>query len=343
MSTIKKIANVAGVSVATVSYVLNGKESISPETRDKVLDAAHGLSYLPGQGRGRRKQLPTIGKKLTNVSFVGCLGFSPIGEAYFGQMLKGCLDASNESLVTVQVHEVKPEAMTADEIPLSLRQSTAEGLILTGVLQPNILGTLSKLGKPIVLLDIHYLYPGFSHVRPDNFGGILKALQHLNSLGHKRIGVIAGDLSFACEVERLAAYHMGMMQLGLPFEEDWIVREEYMSELTGYQGMKRLLSRELNLSAVLCFGDLLARGAITAAHEAKISIPFDMSIVGFDNQAWTAKSVCPITTVDTSLLELGRVAFRHLKELVVNPKSKAQRITVEAELVVRQSTAPFKG
>jgi LacI family transcriptional regulator, galactose operon repressor len=87
----------------------------------------------------------------------------------------------------------------------------------------------------------------------------------------------------------------------------------------------------------------LARGAISAASEAGISVPRDMSVVGFDNVPWAARSVCPITTVDTSLLELGRVAVQRLNDLFVNPNSQPQRITVEAELVVRQSTAAFKG
>ncbi len=343
MATIKKIANLAGVSAATVSYVLNGKDSVSVETRDKVLGVANDLNYLPAKGSGRRRQGAAAGRQLKNVTFVSCLGFSPFGESYFGQLLKGCMDASNESDVAVQIVEVSPDVSSDRELPLSLRQSPAEGLILTGWPEQNVVDCLAKLGRPMVLVDVRDLYDGFSHVRPDNFGGILKVVQYLHELGHRRIGVLAGDLGFACEVERLSAYYMGMMQLNLPFEESWIVKKNCMSELSGYEAMKELISRKQDLTAVMCFGDLFARGAIAAANEAGMSIPEDVSIVGFDNQPWTARSVCPVTTVDTSLLELGKVAFRHLKEVVQNPKMKPQKITVEAELIIRKSTAAING
>ncbi len=338
MSTIKKIADIAGVSVATVSYVLNNRPDVSEDTRVKVLEIARRIKYVPSRMPRRRNHLPT---KVKSLAFVSCLPFDPAGEwgkQYWGQFLSGCLEEAQRQESILQAAQVDPETTSPANIPVTVRERIADGLIVTGWPNQMLFQILAGQHVPMVLVDTRDVFDGVSHVRPDHGGGSAKAVRYLHDLGHRKIAVITGDMSFACESERLTNYYMAMMQLGLPCKDEWIIRQPIFSEQSGINGIKELAARKLDVTAVICHGDLIARGALTAARELNLRVPQDLSIVGCDNQAWTDKADPPLTTIDVSMIELGQAAVRHLFELMANPRLKPQRITIEAKMVIRQST-----
>ncbi|MBN1553920.1 MAG: LacI family DNA-binding transcriptional regulator [Phycisphaerae bacterium] len=340
MTTIRDVADQAGVSVATVSYVMNDRLVVGDETRQRVLRVARNMNYVP-----RRSSRKTSREKrnVKSLAFVSCLPFDPWGEAYWGQFLTGCVDASHETDSMLQVARVDPETPSeASDIPVVVRHRLVDGIIVAGWPSRSVVDSLADLSLPMVLLDTRDVYEGFTHIRPDHGGGMTKLVRYLHELGHRRIGVINWKMGFACEGERNSAFHMAMSELGLPMDKKRIITREAPNEDAGREGMKEFLRRQCDATALICHGDHVARGAMFVAQEAGVKIPRDLSIVGVDNQPWSARSDPPLTTVDVSLVELGRVAVENLLRMIANPKASPRRVTIEAKIVVRASAASVK-
>ncbi len=340
MPTIQDIAQQAGVSVATVSYVMNDRPIVGAETRRRVLHIMRKMNYVP------RRSNKTASRQKSNIkslAFVSSLPFDPWGEPYWGQLLSGCVDASHETDTVLQVARLDPDSPTErSDIPVVVRNRMVDGMIVTGWPGQAVVDSLADLHIPMVLLDTRDVFDGFTHVRPDHGGAIVKLVRYLHSLGHRRIGTITWERGFACEDERNSAYHMAMSQLSLPIKDKWIVRQPEPQEASGYAGMKELLRRKSDVTALICHGDQVALGAMRAAQEAGLCVPRDISIVGVDNQPWSSQTVPPLTTADVSLVELGRVAVENLLRIIANPKSNPQRVTIEAKILIRESAGPVK-
>lgn len=337
--TIQDVAHQAGVSVATVSYVMNDRPIVGEETRRRVLRIARKMNYVP-----RRSSRPTSRQKRTvkSLVFICSLPFDPWGEPYWGQLLSGCVDASHETDSMLQVARLEPDTLTeASNIPVVVRDRMVDGMIVTGWPGRGVVDSLADLNLPMVLLDTREVFEGFTHIRPDHGGAIVKLVRYLHSLGHERIGVIAWEMGFDCEDERNSAYHMAMSQLNLPIKDKWIVRQPKPLEASGYAGMKELLRRRSDVTALICHGDQVANGAVKAAREAGLNVPRDISIVGVDNQPWSARTEPPLTTADVSLIELGKVAVENLLRVIAHRQASPQRITIEANIVVRASAGPM--
>ncbi len=338
MSTIKKVADMAGVSVATVSYVMNNRPDVSLDTRNRVMEIARQVNYVPVRYNRHRK--PANGKeKIKSLAFVSCLQCDPWGEPYWGQFLSGCLDASHHQNAVLQVARADTDPNTRMDIPVTIRERIADGLLVAGWPGKSFIDSLAAQEIPMVLIDTRDVYDGFSHVRPDHGGGIVKAVNYLHELGHRKIAMITGDTGFACERERLFAFYMAMGQLDLSWKKECIIQQPRFLEQSGIDGMKELIEKKFDVTAVLCHGDMIARGAMSEARRQGFSVPADFSIVGIDNQPWSGQTDPPLTTVDVSLVELGQLAVKHLIERIDNPRLSPQRITIEAKMVVRQSAA----
>lgn len=338
MSTIKKVADMAGVSVATVSYVMNNRPDVSVDTRNRVMEIARQVNYVPARYLRHRKN--GGGKvKGRSLAFVSCLQFDPWGEHYWGQLLSGCLKASHDQEAVLQIARADCDPHSKMDIPVTIRERIADGLIVAGWPSKPFIDSLAAQEIPMVLLDTRDVYDGFSHVRPDHAGGTIKAVRYLHELGHRKIGLITGDMDFACESERIFAYYQAMGQLDLSWKKECIIRQPRFQEQSGIDGMKELIEKKIDVTAVLCHGDLIARGALTVAKGSGLSVPGDISIVGIDNQPFSGRTDPPLTTVDVSLVELGQLAVKHLIERIENPRLSPQRITIEAKMVIRQSTA----
>jgi LacI family transcriptional regulator len=339
--TIKKIADLAGVSTATVSYVMNNRPDVSLDTRNRVMEIAKQVNYVPAKYMRHRKT--TDGKaRVKSLAFVSCLQSDPWGEPYWGQFLSGCLDASHHQNAVLQVARVDSDPNTKMGIPVTIRERIADGLLVAGWPGKTFIDSLAGQEIPMVLLDTRDVFEGFSHIRPDHSGGTAKAVKYLYELGHRKIAIITGDMNFACESERLSAYYMVMTQLGLPWKEEWIIKQPRFQEQSGIDGMKEIIKKKFDVTAVLGHGDLIARGAMTAARDHGWSVPGDFSVVGIDNQPWSGQTSPPLTTVDVSLVELGQLAVKHLIERIDNPRLSPQRITIEAKMVIRGSAGPAK-
>jgi LacI family transcriptional regulator len=328
--TIIDVAREAGVSYATVSRVINNKDYIVPDKRQRVLAAIERLGYVPNmQARklaGGRAQV------------VG-LVVHDLWSSYVVEILRGIdaeLAAAQYDLMLYTSHG---RAATESVYVGTLTQGLAEGLLL---LLPRGLGSyiagLRERHFPHVLID-HEGVPGVAcGVSSTNRQGAADAMQHLLELGHRRIGFITGQLDVAASVDRLDAYRAALVEHGIAYDPSLVVEGDFLKP-RAYAAAGQLLSLSEPPTAIFASNDVSAFGVMQAAHEAGLRIPRDLSLVGFDDIPEAANVQPPLTTVRQPLEEMGRVAALTLLATMRDPDRAPQRIDLPTRLVVRESTA----
>lgn len=331
---IKDIAKKAGVSSATVSRALSKPELVSAKNREKVLQAVAETGYTPNRfGASLRTQksrnvvvvMPDITNQV-NAGIIRAIEYEAGKQGY--SVLLG--DTQNK---------VERELHYGDLVS----SGQADGIL---VFTPRIPFRLSKSQidqkayPPMVNsceeIDSDEIYK----VIIDNNAGGKKAVQHLLDLGHKKIAAILGPNRTPSTVQRLAGYTEALQDAGIEIIDDYIITGDYGHE-SGISAMQQLLSLKERPTAVFCFSDDMAIGAMNALSEAKIRIPQDISIIGFDDITY-AKLVSPkLTTIRQPLEEIGKQSMRLLFELLQDKQPTQKKIELDFELVHRQSTGPL--
>lgn len=325
--TIREIADLAGVSIATVSRVLNDRRDVSPATRDAVLQVAerHGF-VLKRSTRGE------TGLIAVTVPF--------IEGSYFAAMLGGIADAVEGAGMKLLLLRTGFDG--ARRVPLRerLQPGSADGAVL--MLPPESLDELFELQEtmPIAVIDPRVpLDEGIPCVAAANAAGADTATQHLLDLGHRSIGVVAGPPEWAATEERRQGYHAALGRAGVGPDSrltafgDWEIP-------SGRAGAALLLDLPDPPTAIFAFNDEMAIGTMQAARERGIRVPADLSIVGFDGVERGELLEPPLTTVRQPLAEMGRTAVSLLLRLLEHRQIEALRIELATRLVERQSTAP---
>jgi LacI family transcriptional regulator len=326
--TIFDVADEAGVSYSTVSRVINNKDHVSPEKRERVLRAMAQLGYVANE------QARSLAGGASRV--VGLLVDSLI-TSYMDEIIRGideALDAENYDLMLYTTHRRK----TKESVYVTkLTRKLADGLLL--ILPRNAsayLDTLRQRRFPHVLID--YLSDGQNapSISATNFRGAYDAMSYLLSLGHRRIGFITGNMEFGCARERLAAYKEALKDHGIPVDSA-LIREADFMQPQGYQCAQQLLSLPQPPTAIFASNDMMAFGVMEAARERGLRLPEDLSIVGFDDIP-QAEHVHPaLTTVRQPLEEMGRSAARLLLHYIAEPSAEVERIELPTELILRES------
>jgi LacI family transcriptional regulator len=329
------VARIAGVSRATVSYVMNDQVDqripISPETRQRVMDAINQLGYeIDASAQSLRSgETKTLGVLL------------PLYEnPYFWQLLYGIsteAEAAGYSLL------LSHNPLTPEQERLSLRelaQHRIDGLILMisfKLLPLSILTQLRKSTRPIV--EITNIESEFDHVLGGYSDGTHALMAHLFALGHRRIGFVYGVVDVSQIYDRLLPYRQILHDSGLPVDET-LIQECGPHLEDGYEAALRLLSRPDRPTALLVINDLLAMAALRAAADLGLRVPGDVSIASFDDIPFGNYSVPRLTTVSTNPEQNGRDAVRLLIKRLNEPDRPREVITAEWRLVIRESTGP---
>jgi LacI family transcriptional regulator len=325
--TIRDVARLAGVSIATVSRVFNGRTDVAPETRDAVLEVAREHGYAGRRPRANRAGL--VGVTLPNIR-------SP----YFAYLVSGVVEALSEHDLRVilcpTLHEHDREVGLLER----LLHGTTDGavLVLPAESSEELLA-LQRQGLPYVVLDPREpLPPGIPCVAAANASGAREATRHLLELGHRRIAAVTGPPDWSATVERLAGYHAALAGAGvapdprLELESDFLVAG-------GQDAGARLLDLPDPPTAVVAFNDELAVGVVASAAARGIRVPDELSVVGFDDSDFAALVTPALTTVRQPLAEMGRVAVTLLTRLIERRPLDALRVEIATTLVVRDSTA----
>ncbi|MBV9280168.1 MAG: LacI family DNA-binding transcriptional regulator [Chloroflexi bacterium] len=330
--TIRDIASLSGVSVATVSRVLNGRPDVAPATRDTVLRLIRERGYtINRNARG------LVGRSTDLIA----LTVPVVHAEYFARIVSGAAEA----LYRHDVRFVLCPTMHRHDREVSvlhrLMHGTTDGAMLIYPEETNAeLIELRGHGYPFVVVDPHVpLGDDIPVVSAGSVAGARSAVEHLIELGHRRIAVITGPQGVVATLDRLAGYRAALLAAGLPINPGLVRESDFLVE-GGYQAASRLLSGPNPPTAIFAFNDNMAFGALRAAREKGVCVPADLSIVGFDDVE-VATLVHPmLSTVHQPMQEMGRVAASLLLRLLDNQPVDTLRLELATRLVVRGTTAP---
>lgn len=329
--THKDVAERAGVSVATVSYVLNnGPRPVAAETRVKVEEAITELGYYPNElARSLRlQQSSTIGLILPNI-------MNPVFAEIAHEIESAC---RKEGFLLLLCNSDRDHAREEHFVQM-LRAKQVDGVVITPHSDPlALIEPLVQARIPIVVLE-HDLPAVHCIVMDEKQGGRI-ATQHLIDLGHRRIGLLKRTPTSALSRERIIGYQQALAAAGIPYDPR-LVLECAAGQAAGAQAMQQLLALDAPPTAVFTHNDVLAMGALHAIRQAGLAVPGDLSVVGYDDITSAAYFVPPLTTVRSPKAELGVLAGRTILDLVRQKNAlPPQIVTLPVELVIRASTAP---
>jgi LacI family transcriptional regulator len=328
--TAAEIAREAGVSLPTVSRVLNGHSDVSPETRERVERLLHQRGY-----QRRTRQRPTV--RLID------LVFPDLDSPWAVEIIRGAEEVTHAASVGCVVSAIHGQSESARRWLQNVRERDCDAVIfVTSHLEPEQRGELRKLAVPTVVVDpTGGPSAGAPTIGATNWAGGLSATQHLLALGHRRIGFIAGPQRLLCSRARLDGYRSAIDSSGIAYDADLIVEGDFYHE-SGFSAGRQLLALPEPPTAVFAASDQMALGLYEAIRQAGGRVGDDVSVVGFDDLPQARWSSPPLTTVRQPLVEMGRLAARTALRLVAGEEIETPRIELATELVVRNSTAPAR-
>jgi DNA-binding LacI/PurR family transcriptional regulator len=327
--TIDLIATEVGVSVATVSRVLNGGTDVAAGTRAKIEASLDRHQY-----RRRYKRQPPRADQLDLV-------FHAFGSAWSMAIIEGVEDAAAAAKIDVVLSQLggrhRPPQAWLDGV--LARQSMGVLFVLSNPTQTQQQQLRSR-DIPFVVIDTDgSIPPSVPTVGSSNWNGGLTATRHLLELGHRRIGVISGPQDVLCGRARVAGFRSAHDEAGIGPDPE-LIRYGAFTAASGYQIGLELLTRKERPTAIFAGSDLQAMGVLRAAWKLGLHVPDDLSVVGYDNLALSAWSGPALTTVDQQLAQMAGLATRMLIDLAHGVELATTRIDLAIELVVRESTAP---
>jgi len=318
------------LSISTVSKALNGYPDVSDKTRELVIRKARELGYEPSASARnlRRGRTDKIGLLINHsLSYIS----EYLAEVIAGVAYSAEQNGKNIILYTDTVHQ-------PDGLMRICRSGEIDGaLLLWANPQTELLQQLNDEQMPYIILGRRVDYPHASFVAPDNLNGAYQLTRHLIEQGHRHIGFMARPEHGPTHEDRFAGYCQALTEANIPCEESLIVKTKVEPE-SGYKAMQQFLSLEKRPTAVFAFYDLMAVDAMRAIHEAGLSVPDDIAIVGFDGLRSSLITSPPITTAKQPLEQMGQEAVRLLLHRIDNPDRSPDRFTYPLDMIVRGST-----
>ena len=327
--TIIDVARLAGVSVSTVSKVINDRYGVAPETYDKVMDIVSDLGY--------ESSLVASSLRRNSTNVIGIL--VPEFEPFSTELLKGISSAVEGTGYELLAYSGNLEHNQVGWERRSL--SRLAGTLIDGAVIVAPTASVTDATIPVVAVDPHTGKTGPSTVEADNVGGARAATRHLIELGHRRIAHIRGRTDLVSAQLREQGYREALEAAGIPFDPELVRVGGYRAAETT-DAARELLSRSDRPTAVFAANDLSAIRVLEIARELGLRVPQDLSVVGFDNVPEAANAVPALTTVAQPLHQMGAEAVRLLLGLLAGATSE-EHLLLPATLVVRASSAPPTG
>jgi len=333
-TTINDVAKHAGVSIATVSLVVNNNSRISSETKRKVLKSIKALNYYPS-----RSARDLVSKKTGNIGFLLTDDHFLRTEPFYTKIFLGTEFESRDGEYYVLLSTVKPNFTDKDTLPRFLLEKSVDGIIIAGKVPQNLIDRIHDLEIPIVFVDYETNINSHSHVLIDNMQGGIIATNHLLELGHKNIGFIGGDFNHPSIKDRFLGYKQALETANLKINSGLIVKNlSYPNRQNGYTSAKKLFENKQDITAVFACNDAMAIGVMHYLKDNGIKIPGEISLIGFDDVEVDLLLKPQLTTVRVQKLELGIEAFRLIVDRLKVKNYFAKKILVPVDLIVREST-----
>jgi DNA-binding LacI/PurR family transcriptional regulator len=328
MATLKEVAEISGVSVATVSRVLNDYQHVSTETRKKVLKAIKQLNYRPSRvaRRLRKRGAQILGLVIADIS-------NPYYSAVI-QSIENIAYANKYSMLLCNSSEEPKRERMHLEI---LIEEQVAGVIISPVDEFSIsCKAFLDQGIPVVAIDRRFRNLEINSVLVDNVMGAFDATNHLIQLGHRRIGLIAGPSHLTTGRERQEGYEKAILENHLDLDTNLIKNGDFKQK-SGYTITLELLQGKDAPTAIFVSNNLMTLGSLNAIHDLGLRIPQDVAIVGFDDLSWAPSLNPPLTAVAQPTHELGKWAVNLLLQGVTDNSREPVEIILKPSLIVRES------
>lgn len=328
MATMKEVASRAGVSVATVSRVLNNHARVDPELRTRVMAAMEALNYHPNRVAQRLR---------AGAGGVIGLIISDIENPFFVSVVRGVEDMAYQHALSVLLCNSDENPAKQQMYIRVMRAEDVAGLIIT----PNAssdegLHQLIETRMPLVFMDRQVENLDVDSVTVDSAGGTRDATQHLINIGHRRIAIIGVPLAISTGRERYDAFIQTLQANGIGPEED-LLRTGAARLTTGYQSTMELLNLPQPPTAIFASNNVLALGMLQALHERGVQVPEQIAVVGFDDLPWAGALWPPLTAVAQPTYQLGHEAARLLLRRINNPNAPVEHVVLKTHLIIRRS------
>jgi len=338
--SIKEVAELAGVSIATVSRCINNPEKVAEKTRLKVQKAIVETGYSPNTlaqsfRRGR-----------TNLVMVV---LPSIGDPFFTEVMRGIRTAAKAKGYSIVIEETQHNTMTADEVGAMLVSRQTDGIILLATMSPfgtEVLSAKSRRRLPIVVgcEKVSSELADLPSVHIDNVAAAREATNYLISQGHERIGMIYGQASSLLTRDRELGYRAAMKAAGMAIRDGWVA-EGQLSISGARQATRELLNQSERPTAIFCANDEMAIGCLHEVKAAGLGVPADISVIGFDDIRYAEVMDPPLTTISQPAEEIGERVMdrlcRRIEEGRGNGNNESQ--IVPHKLVIRESVGKPSG
>jgi LacI family transcriptional regulator len=329
LATVEDIARAAGVSVATVSRVLNSSPKVAQPTRRRVLKILDELGYAPNNlARNlRARALRVFGLVIPDIR-------NPV----YTSLHRGVEDVARAGGFFVLLANTDEQPERQNEYLRMLLAERVAGVILvpSAVTHVEPVHALIRVGIPVVALDRTIAGVDVDTVRPDRARGVWLAIEHLVAHGHREIGLVNGPRQLTSAVERAQAFHAALRAHALEPRPEWEVGGDFR-EQGGYLAARALLSLSERPTAVVVANNLMALGTIRAARELAVRLPDDLALIAFDDTEWAPYLAPPLTTVAHPTHAIGRMAAELLERRLTDPARPAASVLLPPRLIVRDS------
>ncbi|QTH21551.1 LacI family DNA-binding transcriptional regulator [Rhizorhabdus wittichii] len=332
MSTIKMVAARAGVSTATVSRALSNPDIVVPETRAKVQAAIEELGYAPNFAAKSLRMLRT--SKIVMM-------VPDVSNPFFSEVLRRAEDMAEQAGYSVLLGDTRDDANREAQFADMLQRKEVDGVIFLGHRMPvTLVNAVKDKGPRAPIVNSCDFSPAFgvSGVHIDNVRAAQEAMALLQSMGHRRIGIITGPVESNITSDRLTGVKRAAETPGR--ETELLIRHADYTIEAGQRETERLLALPARPTAIFCFSDEMAVGALAACRAYDLECPRDLSIVGFDDIRYARYLDPPLTTVRQPMELIGKTAVRLLLAIIDGTATETRVVTLDHELVVRGSTGP---
>lgn len=329
--TIKDIAEIAGVSTATVSRVLNGKDKVKSETKDHVLKIVEKYDYNPNQNL-------TLSNEKSKTILV-CV--TELKNPFNVPIFDGIQNSAKKHGYDVLILQTKDMYTTFSDYETILKSQEFAGVIFVSTLtEDQLLDITEQLHHrtPIVLCSEFIEDSPVSYVGIDDIQAIQKATNYLLSIDRKDILFLNSKLAHNYAKKREKGFRLSLEEANIEVDEDLIVRLSSVNHSLAYASVMHALSKENIPDAILCVSDVFAVGALKACQKKGLRVPEDVAIIGFDNIDLTTMIEPSLTTIDQPTYQIGYQSCELLVEKIQYPNSSTKKILLETELIIRDST-----
>jgi LacI family transcriptional regulator len=330
----RDVAQAAGVSLSTVSLVINGKSGVSPDRRERVLKAIESLGYTENGRSAAQTETRVLGLLMESLSEASR------SDGFYTMIVSGIEEAAYQYGYQVLLHFYRPAVDPLTSIR-ELMGRDIDGLIIAndGDVTTEVINKISESGKPLVLVENSQFAPIHS-VTADNFAAGRLMTEHLIRLGHRRIGALSGPAKYSSLRDRMRGHLVAMLEHNLPIDPTLQPAPVSGRPRKGYVQMQQLLALPDPPTAVFAVSDRTAFGAMEAIKDAGLRIPEDVSIVGIDDVRDSAYSSPPLTSFSVPKFDLGKTAVSLLHGLVSRHEVPPARMVLLGKVIARESSGP---